>query len=168
MSLGSATALRRAKAALVGAVGFYFTLVALGNLTDYGTNLAFVEHVLRMDTVFPDSRLTWRAITSPALHHLFYAGIIAWETATAVLVWTGAWRLWRTARGGGGWAPACRFASVALAIGLALWLVAFITVGSEWFAMWQSKTWNGQAAAARSFAVQALVLLFLLSPEPAD
>jgi predicted small integral membrane protein len=34
--------------------------------------------------------------------------------------------------------------------------------------MWQSKTWNGLDAAGRNFAIQALVLLILLSPEPAD
>jgi predicted small integral membrane protein len=166
VSFDSVVALRRAKAGLVGAVGFYFILVVVGNLTDYGTNFAFVEHVLSMDTISPDSRLTWRAITSPAAHHLFYAAIIAWETTVAVLVGTGAWRLWRAAGGDGAWAPAVRFAAVGLALGLSLWLVAFLTVGSEWFAMWQSKTWNGRPAAAQGFTVQAMLLLFLLSPEP--
>jgi predicted small integral membrane protein len=34
--------------------------------------------------------------------------------------------------------------------------------------MWQSRTWNGLDAAARNFAIQGLVLLFVLSPEPRD
>ena len=36
-----------------------------------------------------------------------------------------------------------------------------ITVGGEWFLMWQSSIWNGQTAAARMFTVFALILIFL-------
>jgi predicted small integral membrane protein len=28
-----------------------------------------------------------------------------------------------------------------------LWFFMFMVIAGEWFAMWQSKTWNGQAAA---------------------
>ena len=37
---------------------------------------------------------------------------------------------------------------------------AFLTIGAEWFLMWQSKIWNGQEAAFRMFACVALILLF--------
>ena len=53
----------------------------------------------------------------------------------------------------------------ALALGMILWLVAFLTVGSEWFLMWQSHTWNGQEAAFRMFVVVGIVLLLMLQPE---
>jgi predicted small integral membrane protein len=46
-----------------------------------------------------------------------------------------------------------------------MWLVAFLDVGAEWFLMWQSRTWNGQEAAFRMFAVVGLVLLILLQPD---
>ncbi|HEY4856776.1 MAG TPA: DUF2165 family protein, partial [Xanthobacteraceae bacterium] len=42
-------AIRIAKAALVAAVALLASLVSFGNLTDYGTNFAFVQHVLSMD-----------------------------------------------------------------------------------------------------------------------
>jgi predicted small integral membrane protein len=48
-----------------------------------------------------------------------------------------------------------------LTLNLLQWLVAFLTIGAEWFLMWQSKTWNGQEAAFRMFACVALVLLFV-------
>ena len=54
---------------------------------------------------------------------------------------------------------------MALTISLLMWLVAFLTVGAEWFLMWQSRTWNGQEAAFRMFAVVSLVLLILLQPD---
>ncbi|HEX4251280.1 MAG TPA: DUF2165 family protein, partial [Pseudonocardia sp.] len=31
-------------------LALYLVLVTLGNITDFGTNLAFVQHVLAMDT----------------------------------------------------------------------------------------------------------------------
>ena len=45
-------------------IGFFSLLVGVDNIIDYGTNYAFVEHVMAMDTLFPDTTLTWRAITS--------------------------------------------------------------------------------------------------------
>jgi len=55
--------------------------------------LRFVRHVLSMDSAFPNSTITWRAITNPALHHAGYALIIAAEAAIAVLCWIGAFKL---------------------------------------------------------------------------
>jgi predicted small integral membrane protein len=50
-------------------------------------------------------------------------------------------------------------------VGLLLWLVAFLSIGGEWFLMWQSAIWNGEEAAFRMFVVVALVLLYLVMPE---
>ena len=52
---------RLSKIALVLAVGLFGLLVGGDNVIDYATNYAFVTHVMDMDTVFPDSALTWRA-----------------------------------------------------------------------------------------------------------
>ncbi len=54
---------------------------------------------------------------------------------------------------------------MALTLSLAMWLVAFLAVGGEWFLMWQSHIWNGQEAAFRMFAVVELVLLIVLQPD---
>jgi hypothetical protein len=91
-------AIRAAKVAMVAAIALFATLVAFGNLTDYGTNFAFVQHVLSMDTIFPGSTIGYRAITAPALHHAAYMLIIAAEAATAVLCWVGAGALLRRLR----------------------------------------------------------------------
>ena len=47
-----------------------------------------------------------------------------------------------------------------------LWFLAFITVGGEWFLMWQSSKWNGLGPALRMFTVMGVVLLYLNQPEP--
>ena len=58
-----------------------------------------------------------------------------------------------------------RVAIAALSLSLLMWLMAFLSVGGEWFLMWQSKTWNGQDAAFRMFTVIGIVLLFLAQPD---
>ena len=34
---------------------------------------------------------------------------------------------------------------VALTLSLLMWLSAFLSVGNEWFLMWQSKEWSGES-----------------------
>ena len=58
-----------------------------------------------------------------------------------------------------------RVAVAALTLAMLMWLVAFLSVGGEWFLMWQSKNWNGQDAAFRMFTVIGLVLLFVAQPD---
>jgi predicted small integral membrane protein len=70
---------RLSKALLVLMVGLFSLLVGADNIVDYGTNYAFVEHVMAMDTIFPNSTLTWRSITSDRLNEIAYALIIAGE-----------------------------------------------------------------------------------------
>jgi predicted small integral membrane protein len=158
---------RSSKCALLLGIALFFTLVVFNNVTDYDSNYQFVRHVLMMDTTFPGNHGMWRALHSPAVHTLFYISIIFTEAVTGLLCWWGAARLVRRIK-----SPAAVFqqaksvAIVALTLGCLLWLVAFLTVGAEWFLMWQSATWNGQEAASRMFAVLGIVLVYLSLPEP--
>ena len=154
---------RFAVAVLLSIEALYFTIVAFGNVTDYGTNFAFVEHVMSMDTTFRDEDLMWRAVTSGALHHAAYVGIIAWECATAVVLWVAAVLAGLAsispARGFG---SAQRLALLGLLMSILIWAGAFLTVGGEWFAMWQSESWNGTEAATRNFVVSGITLVLVL------
>ncbi|WP_173931984.1 DUF2165 domain-containing protein [Chelativorans sp. Marseille-P2723] len=157
---------RLSKTAFVAAIAFFATLVSFGNITDYGTNFAFVEHVLMMDTIFPDATITYRAIHSPVLHHIAYVFIIACETLTAILCWVGAFhmlgqisadaRLFNRSKS---WAIA------GLALGFLVWQVGFMSIGGEWFGMWMSSTWNGIESAFRFFITIIAVLIFVAMPD---
>ncbi|NCT66961.1 MAG: DUF2165 domain-containing protein [Rhodanobacteraceae bacterium] len=153
---------RLSKTVLVAAVALYASLVAFGNLTDYGSNFAFVAHVLAMDTVFPDTTIRWRALHAPALHHLAYALIIAAELATALLCWLGAARLWRHRRADAAAFQRAKAAAIGgLTLGFVVWQVGFMSIGGEWFGMWMSPQWNGLESAFRCFMLILGVLVFV-------
>jgi predicted small integral membrane protein len=153
---------RLARIALVAGVALYLALVVFNNLTDYGTNYAFVQHVLAMDTTFPGNSGLWRALHAPWTIHAFYDTIIAWEAAACGLLAAGAWRLWRArAEPAAAFQRAKRLAIAGLALNMLQWLVAFIAIGGEWFLMWQSRTWNGNDTAGRMFLIVGVTLLFV-------
>jgi predicted small integral membrane protein len=157
---------RTAKMLLVAGVALFYSLVVFNNLTDFDSNYQFVRHVLSMDSTFPGNHGMWRALPSPAFHMAFYLGIIAWEIVTTVLLWWGAVRLLRKMKYSAAvFNSAKGVALAALTLSMLMWLVAFLSVGAEWFLMWQSKTWNGQDAAFRMFAVVGLLLLIVLQPD---
>jgi predicted small integral membrane protein len=158
--------LRMAKMLLVFAVAVFYSLLVLNNTTDYDSNYQFVRHVLMMDSTLPGNRGMWRALNSPVWHTSFYLSIIAWEIITMILCWWGGVNLARSLRGTSqAFHQSKRVAIAALTCALLMWLVAFLSIGGEWFLMWQSKTWNGQEAAFRMFTVVGIVLLLVAQPE---
>ena len=61
-----------------------------------------------------------------------------------------------------------KFASAGLLMIVALFLGGFMTIGGEWFAMWQSKDWNGIPAALRMVTIAGFALILVhLSPRRA-
>ena len=155
-------AIRYSKILLTAAIALFASLVAFGNSTDYGSNFAFVQHVLVMDTIFPNATIKYRAIDNVSAHHAAYIFIILVEALTAILCWMGAWALFRNRR-----APAIAFnrskriAIAGLTLGFLLWQVGFMSIGGEWFGMWMSEQWNGVPSAFRFFVTIGIVLIFV-------
>jgi predicted small integral membrane protein len=50
-------------------------------------------------------------------------------------------------------------------LGFLVWFFGFMVVGGEYFAMWQSKTWNGQEAAFRFYITMLAVLIYVMQPD---
>jgi predicted small integral membrane protein len=157
---------RISKSLLVLAIGLFAALAGYNNIVDYGSNFEFVRHVMLMDTTFPENALMSRAISDPILHQVGYWIIIGGELATGALCLVGASRLLANAFADGPvFSRAKPMAVAGLTVGFCLWFVGFMTIGAEWFLMWQSETWNGQQAAFRFIACIGLVLVVLLLPE---
>jgi predicted small integral membrane protein len=157
--------IRILKTAMVFAVGLWALLIAADNIIDYQSNWLFVQHVLSMDTVFPGNALKWRAITSPSLQTASYWAIIATEWAMSMLCLGGAYRLLRARRRRDCFVAAKAVAACGLVPIFLLYFVGFVVVGGEWFCMWQSQIWNGQAKAVMFLTCAMLVLIVLLMPE---
>ena len=157
---------RVAKTLLVAASAFFYTLVVFNNLTDYDSNYKFVHHVLLMDSTFPGNHAMWRAIHPLWIHTVFYDSIIAWEIISMLLIWAGTAQLLRAIGKTDTAFQSAKHLSIAgLTVGMLMWFGAFLTVGGEWFLMWQSTTWNGQDAAFRMFLVEGVILVLLMTPE---
>jgi predicted small integral membrane protein len=155
--------IRLAKVTMIGSLAAYAFIVAYDNVVDYGSNYQFVRHVLSMDTTYRSNALMHRAITNESIWRVAYALIMAIEGLTALLLALGALGRLR--------APAEVFnrskvwAVAGLTVGFALWFFGFMVIAGEYFAMWQSKEWNGQEAAFRITTVILAVLIFVSLPD---
>ena len=158
--------IRYCKLLLALSMGLQLVLVAANNVFDYNSNFKFVQHILSMDTIDPTNPLHWRAIRNVPAQHSFYILLILWEFVSGGIVVLGCFRSAKCVRSEG---QLFNRSKVRMVVGLALsmliWLVAFLTVGGEWFLMWQSPTWNGQAAALRMFMLSGVVMILLLQPD---
>ena len=156
--------IRLAKIALTAGFGLFAALVTWSNVVDPGTNFAFVEHVLQMDTTFRSPALMGRAIEGPLLHRVAFGLIVAVEATVAGLCLWGALQLGRARRlDAESFHTAKAPGAAGFLLGLALWFVGFQVIGGEWFASWQSEQWNGLDAASRisSFLLGSLIFLTL-------
>jgi predicted small integral membrane protein len=157
---------RYAKIVMALCLAAFCLLVAFDNITDYETNYLFVQHVMSMDTTFAGNALMYRSVTSPTVWQVCYWLIIAAEAATGILFLAGAIRLLQLRN-----APAALFnqgKGLVVAAGLLaflVWFLGFMVVAGEWFAMWQSQTWNGQEPAFRFYMTALAVLIFVCLPD---
>ena len=117
-----------------------------------------------------NSSIHYRSINEPILFHAAYIVIIVMEIGMAFCCLKGGWLLFRNVRGNAySFNAAKNWGIAGITIGIIVWFLGFEVIGGEWFAMWQSSTWNGLAPAERtlSFLVPTLILLHLRE-EPAE
>ena len=147
-------------------VGLYMFMTCFNNLTDYDSNFQFIKMVSGMDDVYSKEKNGWRAVHNEILHHGLYIFIIVCEMTIAVLILSGAYKMFRKLRAGKEeFNGSKKLLATGLSLGVLLWFGIFITIGGEWFLMWQSKIWNGQATA---FTLTIIFLVFLLHLNQSD
>ena len=154
--------IRRIQILLVALIVLYMTLVVVNNLTDYTSNFMFVSSVTSMTDTFTEDVQSWRAIKQPIFHHIFYVTIIIIEAIITIMCLIGISSMYRN-----------RYASMVryqdskkwsiygISLGICLWFGGFISIGGEWFLMWQSNDWNGTPTAFRNAIFFLLTLLFV-------
>ena len=157
---------RLTKIFMLMSCSLFTLLVFYGNLVDYNTNYQFVRHTLSMDTTFPGNALLGRAISATWAWTTAYWLIISVEALAGTILAVASIRMLRFSR-----APARVFnnakslAILGAGMGFFLWFTGFMVIGGEWFAMWQSKDWNGQASAFRFYMTLLGVIIFVNQPD---
>jgi predicted small integral membrane protein len=129
-------------------VAFMFSFIAFNNITDYHTNLEWIQGILDMQTI-SSKHLQWRAITNPTLQHVAYLSVIAWEVLTAIVCWVGTFRMLRANDKKGK-----LIATAGLTMGFLLFMIGFVIIAGEWFYLWDSTF--------RSMHSKSILLAFLL------
>jgi len=123
--------------------GVMGAIVVLNNITAPGANLAFVEHIMTMDTTNMDRGTQWRAIRSPILHRIAFVTILVLEMAFTVLSLVGSYFLAvNLGAPAEAWEAAKLFGYLGFMTALVVWFLIIQVVGAEWFVSWQSESWN--------------------------
>jgi predicted small integral membrane protein len=147
-------------------IGLYMMLVCINNITDYGTNFQFVSKVSAMEDVFSRDKNGWRSVNNFFLQHMFYVIIIVWEILITMLVGTGVRKMiGKIGANTADFTSSGKWLRTGLFLGVILWFTIFVSLGGEWFLMWQSKTWNGQQTA---FLLTICFMLFLMHQNQQD
>lgn len=153
--------LRISKIMLVASVSFYCFLTVFGNITDSSTNFTGVERALAMKDVFPNSTITYRAITNPVLQNAAYITIVSLEFLTALFCALGAWKLFKARRKEASlFNQDKKWSIIGLTLGFLTWQVLFMSIGGEWFGMWMSPILNN--ALTTAFHIYITILLILV------
>jgi predicted small integral membrane protein len=90
--------------------------------------------------------------------------IILWEISTAVICWFAAIMLFVSRQNYEKFQHYKIFAFFGLTLGFFLYLFPFITIGGEWFQMWQSPHWNVKNQAELSLCMIGIIILILIAP----
>ncbi|MBD9566277.1 DUF2165 family protein [Pseudomonas sp. PDM09] len=137
--------IRISKATLMLFISFFGLLVMYSNFTDYPSNYEYVAHVLSMDTTSNNLKYSYRAITSPMLHHRIYWLIITLEVLFTIFCLVGTYHLYRNINSSAQeFHEAKKFAIIGLMIAFFIYYACLQVVGVEWFNMDESKEWNAK------------------------
>jgi len=161
-----------AAAVLVAGNALFMLLVALGNITDYGTNFVFVQHVLSMDTTnfgaTPgtglDPDVMWLSLSDHTVWNVAYAAVIVWESLAALVLLAACTAWIRALVKRDTFDRARALSSIGLLMIIALFFGGFISVGGEWFQMWRSSTWNALDPAFRNSVLAGITLVLIHLP----
>lgn len=157
---------RYTKIVMTTGLACYALLITVTNIANPAGNRPFVMHVMSMDTTFRDPAVAGRAITNPGIWRLAYVMIVGGEALTGLLLAAAAIRLLAVRSASSiVFNRAKSLVHLGVLSAFTVWFFGFITIGGEWFLMWQSAAWNGQEAAFRISTMTMLVLIYISQPD---
>lgn len=157
-------AIRISKILLVAALAFYCLLSALNNIIDYKAIFLSISHVFKMDSLMPQTSITYRAITATSLHHAGFIFIIFLETLTGILCALGAYQLFKVKNEEAKiFNQAKKTAVIGLTLGFLTWQIIFMSIGGEWFGMWMNPIFNNVLTTAFHIFISFLIILIYVT-----
>lgn len=157
---------RLTKCMLLMSCALLLTLVFIDNMTAYDINYEYIKHIMSMDTTFKHPSIYWRAVNNPIFYHICFALIIIYEGIASILMWLGVCALFKNLkRDSVQFQSAKQWGLVGLASTIVLYSFVFITIASQWFASWQSSTWNAKNAAIPFIMLFGITYLVLASKD---
>ncbi|WLG91379.1 DUF2165 family protein [Pseudomonas cucumis] len=137
--------IRYSKVILMTYISFFGLIVMYSNFTDYPSNYEYMSHILSMDTTRDNPNLSYRAITSPMLHHRIYWLIITLEVIYTGLCLLGTYYLFRNINASAdAFHEAKKFSIIGLLVAIFVYYICIQVIGVEWFNMDESQTWNAK------------------------
>ena len=143
-------------------MAIFFGLSVLGNILDIHSNYLLVHHVLAMDTIPSNDKILWRSIQSPLVGYTALWCIILTESLIALFAFYGAIKLFL-----------CRHKNIevffkakiasffAIFLAISLYFFGFLCIGSQWFRMWQSETYNKQIVSFELVITYCLLFIII-------
>lgn len=154
------------KATIAFTVGCFCFLVGFDNIVDFGTNYAFVQSVLSMNTMEPffsgSAAMTSRAIHNPTIYLVGYWIIILGELVTGLVCLFGSFYMFASIK-------KTRFVNgqviylVGATLAILIWYFGFAVIGGEYFSMWANKM-NGQSKAYTFATFILITAIFVYMP----
>jgi predicted small integral membrane protein len=144
----------------------YFLIVAFDNISNptnpTGSNWPFVEGVLSGDGTPPGNGFEWRFIDASWFQVMAYIGIIAGETLAAIGLIVGGILGLRRSGARDAWELGQRWTLLGALFGLLVFFLGFITVGGNWFVMYENAKWNGLEPAFQNTVTTLLAVLMVI------
>ena len=146
-------------------VAVYYGTVAFDNITNpvnpNASNWPFVQGVLSGDGVPDNSGFAYRFIDAQWFQALAYAGIIASEAVTAILLAVAGILGLRRSRTSPGWGSAQKWTFAGGVLGLAVFFLGFTSIGGNWFVMYLNSKYNGLEPAFQNSVMTVLMLVLV-------
>ncbi len=150
--------LRIMKIILILSVAMWGVFGVLGNIVDWGGTTGAVGATTSMAT-FEGGADDWRATSNPAVIMAGAIFIVLLKSATALLCFAGAWKMWTTrAEDRAVFGQAKTYALTGCAIAVFMLFFGWIVIAESWFELWRSELLR-EAALGSAFRYAGMIAL---------
>jgi predicted small integral membrane protein len=156
--------MRILKSLLVLFIGLHGLIYALQNIANPVAAHAAIGYVLSNTGHQVYTNTMFFAVTSPVIHWLALALVVAGELAIGFFGIKGAWQMFAARKGTAEQFHAAKQAGVwAAGLALLVWFGFFMTFGAAFFQMWQTEIGAGSMEGAFMYSMASAITMLFVS-----